>query len=67
MDLWLRETKWNKVLGQSKYNLVKMFQFTYKPNPNEPKLDPVLRAWSRILEQCLDTLAAMDQKSALKW
>jgi hypothetical protein len=48
MDSWLQYTKWNKVLGQSKHNLVKTFQFTCKPNPDKPKLDRVLRAWSRI-------------------
>ena len=67
MDSWLQYTKWNEVLGQSKHNLVKTFQFTRKPDPNEPKLDHVLRAWSHILEQCLNTLATNDQKDTLKW
>src|SRR5450432_2074139 len=67
MDSWLQYTKWNEVLGQSKHNLVKTFQFTRKPDPDEPELDRVLRAWRRILERCLNTLAAADQKDALKW
>jgi hypothetical protein len=67
MDSWLQYTKWNEVLGQSKHNLVKTHQFTHKPDPNEPELDRVLRAWNRILDRCLDTLAATDQKDALKW
>jgi hypothetical protein len=67
MDSWLQYTKWNEVLGQSKHNLVKTSQFTRKPDPDEPELDRVLRAWSRILERCLNTLAATDQKDALKW
>ena len=67
MDSWLQYTKWNEVLGQSKHNLVKTFKFTRKPDPDEPELDRVLRAWSRILERCLNTLAATDQKDALKW
>jgi hypothetical protein len=67
MDSWLQYTKWNEVLGQSKHNLVKTSQFARKPDPDEPELDRVLRAWSRILERCLNTLAATDQKDALKW
>jgi len=55
------------VLGQSKHNLVKTFQFTYKPDPDKPELGCVLQAWSRILERGLNTLAATDQKDALKW
>jgi hypothetical protein len=67
MDSWLQYTKWNEVLGQSKHNLVKTFQFTCKPDPDESELDCVLRAWSHILERCLNTLAATDQKDTLKW
>jgi hypothetical protein len=67
MDSWLQYTKWNKVLGQSKHNLVKTFQFTCKPDPNKPELDRVLRAWSRIWERGLNTLAATNQKDVLKW
>lgn len=67
MDSWLQYTKWNEVLSQSKHDMVKTHQFTREPDPNEPKLDRVLRAWSRILDRCLDTLAATDQKDALKW
>lgn len=67
IDAWLHFTGWNEVLGQSKHNLVKTHQFAHPPNPDEPDLERVLRAWRRILERCLDTLAATDQKDALKW
>ena len=67
IDAWLHFTGWNEVLGQSKHNLVKTHQFARPPNPDEPKLERVLRAWRRILERCLNTLAATDQKDALKW
>jgi hypothetical protein len=67
IDSWLQYTGWNKVLGQSKHNLVKTHQFARPPDPDEPELERVLRAWRRILERCLDTLAATDQKDALKW
>jgi hypothetical protein len=67
MDSWLQYTKWNGVFSQSKHNLVATFQFARKPNPNEPELERVLRAWSRILDQCLNTLAATNQKDTLKW
>ena len=67
MDSWLQYTKWNEVLSQSKHNLVKTFYFTHVPDPDEPELDRILRAWSRILDWCLDTLTATDQKDALNW
>jgi hypothetical protein len=67
IDAWLHFTGWNEVLGQSKHNLVKTHQFARPPDPDESKLERVLRAWRRILERCLDTLAATDQKDALKW
>jgi hypothetical protein len=47
--------------------LVKTHEFAYKHNPNKPELERVLRAWRGILERCLDTLAATDQKDAMKW
>ena len=67
IDAWLHFTGWNEVLGQSKHNLVRTHQFARPPDPDEPDLERVLRAWRRILERCLDTLAATDQKDALKW
>jgi hypothetical protein len=67
MDSWLQYTKWNEVLSQSKHNMIKTSKYTHEPDPNEPELDRVVRAWSCILEWCLDTLAATDQKDALKW
>jgi Orsellinic acid/F9775 biosynthesis cluster protein D len=67
IDAWLHFTGWNEVLGQSKHNLVKTHQFAQPPDHDEPELERVLRAWKRILERCLDTLAAIDQKDALKW
>ena len=48
------------MLGQSKHNLVKTHQFARAPDADEPELERVLRAWRRILERCLDTLAASD-------
>jgi hypothetical protein len=56
IDAWLHFTGWNEVLGQSKHNLVKTHQFARPPDPDEPELGRVLRAWRRILERCLDTL-----------
>jgi hypothetical protein len=71
MDSWLQYTGWNAVLNQSKHDLIKTAAFAHEPGPddreNETKLDRVVRAWKRILERCLDTLEAADQKDALKW
>jgi len=67
MDSWLQYTKWNEVLSQSKHNFVKTFHFTRMPDPEEPKLRRLLRAWKRIMERCLDTLADTDHKDVLKW
>lgn len=67
LDSWLQYTQWNMVLGQSKHNFVKTSRFARVPDPKEVELERVLRAWSRILERCLNTLAATDQKDALKW
>jgi Orsellinic acid/F9775 biosynthesis cluster protein D len=66
MDSWLQYTGWNAVLKQSKHDMVKTYQFTREPE-DEPALERVVRAWKRILERGLDTLAAMDQKDTLKW
>jgi hypothetical protein len=67
MDSWLQHTKWNEVLSRSKHDIVQTAQFAHAARPEEPRLDWVLRAWSRILDRCLDTLAATDQKDALEW
>ena len=67
IDPWLRYTGWNKVLGQSKHSIVKTHEFVRMPDPEEPKLERLLGAWSRILNRCLDTLAATDHKDTLKW
>jgi hypothetical protein len=67
MDSWLQYTKWNEVISQSKHDMVKTFDFTRKPDPNEPRLGRLLRAWKGIFERCLDTLEATDHKDALKW
>jgi hypothetical protein len=67
MDSWLRYTKWNEVLSQSKHDLVQTFHYTRMPDPDEPELGRLLGAWSRILERCLNTLEATDHKDALKW
>ena len=70
MDLWHQYTRWNDVLRQSKHNMVKTFYYTRDPDgddrDDEPGLHRVVRVWRRILERCLDTLAAADQKDALK-
>ena len=66
IDSWLQFTEWNVVLSQSKHNMIKTHQFTCAPSPNEPELEQLLRVWSHILDQCLDTLAATDQKDALR-
>jgi hypothetical protein len=67
MDSWLQYTKWNEVLSQSKHNFVKTFHYTRMPDPDEPKLERLLRAWNGILERGLDTLEATDHKDVLKW
>jgi hypothetical protein len=67
LDAWLHYTRWHEVLSKSKHNIVKTHQFARAPDPDEADLQRVLRAWNRILERCLDTLAATDQKDALKW
>jgi hypothetical protein len=67
VDPWLRFNQWNEVLSQSKHNIIKTHHFTREPDPEEPELTRVLRAWSRILERCLDTLAASDHRDTLKW
>jgi Orsellinic acid/F9775 biosynthesis cluster protein D len=71
MDSWHQYTRWNDVLGRSKHDMVRTFQYTRDPDgddrDDEPKLGRVMRAWSRILERCLDTLAATDHKDTLKW
>jgi hypothetical protein len=66
IDAWLHFTGWNEVFSQSKHNLVKTHQFACPPDLDEPKLERVLRAWGRILERGLNTLAAIDHKDALK-
>jgi Orsellinic acid/F9775 biosynthesis cluster protein D len=69
IDSWLHYTGWNEVLGRSKHNLVTTSLYTCKPDPSgpEPELERVLRAWDRIFERCLDTLANTNQKDILKW
>ena len=67
LDSWLRYTQWNEVLAQSKHDMVKAAAFAHEPQPDEPELGRVVRAWKRILERCLDTLASIDQKDTLKW
>jgi hypothetical protein len=67
LDPWLRYTQWNEVLSRSKHNIIKTHHFTREPDPEEPELTRVLRAWERILERCLDTLTASDHKDTLKW
>jgi len=47
--------------------MIKTSQFTRMPDPNEPELDRLLRAWKRILERGLETLENTDHKDVLKW
>lgn len=67
MDPWLRYTGWNAVLEQSRHGIVKTHEFVREPDEDEPELERLLQAWQRILERCLDSLANMDHKDALKW
>jgi hypothetical protein len=66
-DSWLQYTQWNEVLSRSQHNMIKTHRFTREADPDEPELARVTRAWRRILERCLDTLAASDHKDTLKW
>jgi hypothetical protein len=47
--------------------MIKTYRFTRVADPDKPELARVCRAWKRILERCLDTLAASDYKDTLKW
>ena len=47
--------------------MIKTHRFIREADPEEPELARVCRAWRRILERCLDTLAASDHKDTLKW
>lgn len=67
LDSWLRFTGWNEVLSQSEHNIRDTHRFTREPDPEESELARLLVAWNRILERCLDTLAAMDHMDTLKW
>ncbi|OAF54217.1 hypothetical protein VC83_09543 [Pseudogymnoascus destructans] len=67
MDSWLQYTRWNEALSQSKHNMVETSRFARMPDPEEPKLERLLRAWKRIMERCLDTLEDIDHKDVLKW
>ena len=52
---------------QSKHGLAETHAFVRLPDSDEVGLARVLQAWDRILDRCLDTLAATDQKDTLKW
>lgn len=67
IDSWQQYTNWNKVLCESKHDLVKTFHYTRMPDADEPELERLLQVWNRILERCLDTLEATDHKDVLKW
>ena len=66
MDSWLRFTKQNEVLSQSKHDLVQTFHYTRMPDPDKPQLGRLLRVQNRILERYLNILEATDHKDALK-
>jgi len=55
------------VLGQSKHDIVKTLEYASMPDPEESELVRLMDAWNRILNRCLDTLAATDHKDILKW
>lgn len=67
IDAWLRYVKWNDVLNGSKHNMIKTFRFARSPDPDEPNLQRVVRAWNHVLVRCLDTLQDVDHKDVLKW
>ncbi len=67
LDPWIRYTKWYEVLERSKHNLIRTYEFLRVPDPDELELQRVIRAWKRVKERCLDTLAATDHKDVLKW
>jgi hypothetical protein len=54
------------VLLQSKHSIVKTHEFVYVPDLEEPELVRLLEVWNRILNCCLDTLAATNYKDILK-
>ncbi|OAF55127.1 hypothetical protein VC83_08395 [Pseudogymnoascus destructans] len=67
LDPWLRYTGWNEVLQESQVDIIQTYKYAREPEEKETKLQRLLRAWDRILERCLDTLANMDHKDVLKW
>ncbi|OBT83213.1 hypothetical protein VE02_08216 [Pseudogymnoascus sp. 03VT05] len=67
IDPWLRYTRWNEVLQESQVDIIQTYEYAREPDQEEIKLQRLLRAWDRILECCLDTLANMDHKDVLKW
>ena len=38
IDPWLRYTGWNRVLGQSKHDIVKTLEYASMPDPEESEL-----------------------------
>jgi hypothetical protein len=67
MDAWLQFTKWNVVLSNSKYDMLKTYEFLRYPGPEEYELHRLLRSWDRLRTRALDTLENTDHKDALKW
>ena len=55
------------MLSRSQHNIKKTHHFTREPDTEEEGLRRLLVAWGRVLERCLDTLAAMDHMDTLKW
>ncbi len=67
IDPWLRYTDWERVLAESTLDLVQTHTLTVLATNTEPGLVRVQLAWTRILEQCLDTLESINHKDYLKW
>jgi hypothetical protein len=67
IDPWLQYTGWETVLRRSKHDLMMTAKYARDPDVEETDLSRLIRAWGLIVERCLDTLAEMDQKDALKW
>jgi hypothetical protein len=64
---WLRFTDWERVLAESKLDLVATYELTTTATTAKPELQRVLEVWNIILDRCLETLESMNYKDVLKW
>lgn len=68
IDPWLQYTGWEEVLAGSRHNLETTAAFTATAAATEPELVRLLQSWERILQQSLNTHAAVSNyKDILKW